>query len=152
MKAPVVFCWECTGYWHSECFAEHSALLVAVHPFLLKITIRAPWFLVDTDSNCEWQRWQQVSLSVETCFSDWMTEWQWNSQVVFSHVDTTHERFSPPQDKATVTKDVVTPTVEEKRLMAWNSAGGGQNNRKTFHDIVIRDNSSALKFLLLWSL
>lgn len=44
-----------------------------------------------------------------------MTEWQWNTQVVISHVNTTHERFPLPQDKATVWKDAVTPREEEKK-------------------------------------
>lgn len=129
----------------SQHYREHAT----THPFLLTITMRAQWFLVDTYSNYEWQTWQQVTLSLETCFFDWKTEWQWNCQVVFSHVDTTHERFSPPQDKATIWKDALTPTVEEEKIDGLKLCRVGQNIRKTLHDIVIQDNSHALKFLLL---
>lgn len=78
-------------------------------------------------------------------------EWQNDNEIARYCFPTSIQRFSPPQDKATVWKDVVTPIVEEKRLMAWNSAGRGQNNRKTFYDIIIQDSSPGLKFLLLWS-
>lgn len=87
------------------------------------------------------------AFQLKQCFSNWMTEWQWNNQVVLSPIDTAQHMndFHPHKTKQPFEK------MLWKRLMAWNPAGGGKNIRKILHDIVIQDNSTSLIFLLFWS-